>query len=80
VFTSVGSLQVYPNPVVNGTLRISNSVLKAGDKVLIYSLSGSVVAVYEVTAGSETAINISQLASGVYVVKAGAYAAKVVVK
>jgi hypothetical protein len=70
-------LRLYPNPVADGTLRIENGNLKAGEKILIYGLSGVLVATYEVSAGAVTVINVSQLPQGVYIVKAGAYAAKV---
>jgi hypothetical protein len=71
-------LRLYPNPVTNGELRIENGELKAGEKILVYSLPGSLVATYEVAAGAVTVINVSQLPQGVYVVKAGARAGKVV--
>jgi hypothetical protein len=74
-----GVLQVYPNPVVNGVLNIANVGLKVGEKVKIYSLSGSLVATYEVATGSETAINVSQLPQGVYLVKVGASVARVAI-
>jgi hypothetical protein len=70
-------LRLYPNPVANGELKIENSELRVGEKIEVYSLSGSRVATYEVAAGAVTVINVSQLPQGVYVVKAGAYAARV---
>jgi hypothetical protein len=80
--TAVGAvakslLRLYPNPVANGELKIENGELRAGEKILIYGLSGVLAATYEVAAGAVTVINVSQLPQGVYVVKAGAYAAKV---
>jgi hypothetical protein len=76
---ALGSLTLYPNPVTNGDLKVENGTLKAGERIEIYSLLGTLVAAYEVAAGAETAINVSQLPQGVYIVKAGAYAAKLFV-
>jgi hypothetical protein len=73
-------LRVYPNPVADGALKIENGALRAGEPIEIYSLSGALLAIYEVSAGSETAINVSQLPQGVYVVKAGGYAVRVFVR
>jgi hypothetical protein len=63
--------------VTNGELTVENGDLKAGERILIYALSGSLAATYEVATGAVTVINVSRLPQGVYVVKAGAYAARV---
>jgi hypothetical protein len=76
---AASALRLYPNPVANGELKIENGELRAGEKILIYGLSGVLAATYEVAAGAVTVINVSQLPQGVYVVKAGAYAAKATV-
>jgi hypothetical protein len=77
---TLGSLTVYPNPVANGEVKIVNGTLQAGERIEIYSISGTLVAIRKVAAGPETAINVSQLPSGVYIVKAGAYAARLSVQ
>ncbi|MDR1342219.1 MAG: cadherin-like beta sandwich domain-containing protein [Prevotellaceae bacterium] len=77
---ATSALSIYPNPVSDGALKIKNGGLKAGEKVEVYSLSATLVAAYEVAAGPETVINISHLPQGTYIVKVGAYSAKVVVE
>jgi hypothetical protein len=76
---AAGSLTIYPNPTTGGRLTIENGDLKAGDKVELYSLTGSLVATFEVTTGAQTVINVSRLPKGVYIVKLGKRAAKVVI-
>jgi uncharacterized repeat protein (TIGR02543 family) len=71
--------KVYPNPVTNGELRVESEALKAGDRIAIYNLSGALVGVYEAS-GALTVINVSHLAQGVYIVKAGRQTATVFVK
>jgi hypothetical protein len=78
--TAKSVLRVYPNPVTDGELKIENGKLRAGEKIEVYSLSGVLVAAYEVATGDETAISVAQLPQGVYIVKVGNYAAKVVIK
>ncbi|MDR1343175.1 MAG: cadherin-like beta sandwich domain-containing protein [Prevotellaceae bacterium] len=73
-------LRAYPNPVVDGALTVENGALRAGDRIRVCSLSGVLLAIYEVSAGSETVINVSQLPQGLYIVKAGKYAVRVVVR
>jgi hypothetical protein len=75
---ALGKLTIYPNPAAGGEVKIVNGPLKAGERIEIHSLSGTLVAAYEIAAGAETAINISRLPQGVYIVKAGAYAAKLI--
>jgi uncharacterized repeat protein (TIGR02543 family) len=70
-------LQVYPNPVANEQLIVSNEQLKAGDKIEMYSLSGALLKIFAAT-GTKSAIDVSTLPVGTYVVKAGNRAAKVV--
>jgi uncharacterized phage infection (PIP) family protein YhgE len=71
-------LNVYPNPVQNGELIIDDPQLELDGKVEVYALNGGLVGVYDVAAGAQTIINISRLAIGTYIVKAGNKAAKVV--
>jgi predicted nucleic acid-binding Zn-ribbon protein len=71
-------LHVYPNPVQNGDLIIDDPQLELDGKVEVYALNGGLVDVYDVSAGAQTIINISRLATGTYIVKAGNKAAKVV--
>jgi hypothetical protein len=75
---ALGSLTVYPNPAAGGEVKIVNGTLKAGERIEIYSFPGTLVATYKVSAGPETAINISRLPQGVYIVKAGKYATKLI--
>jgi hypothetical protein len=71
-------LVVYPNPVINGQLTVENEQWQAGEAIEIYSLSGALVAKYKTT-GEQTLVNVSQLAKGVYVVKVGGRAGKMIV-
>jgi beta-glucosidase-like glycosyl hydrolase len=66
------SLFVHPNPVVDGWLTVGSKGLSAGDRVEIYSLSGTLVYVEEVdtNAGSQN-LNIAHLPAGIYLVKVG---------
>jgi uncharacterized repeat protein (TIGR02543 family) len=74
-----GALRLYPNPVTNGELRVESEALKAGEKIEVYSLSGALVGVYEVGGAGSTVIDVSRLAPGVYVVKAGGSTVKVAI-
>jgi uncharacterized repeat protein (TIGR02543 family) len=75
----VSAVKLYPNPVVNGELKIETGELKAGERVEIYSLSGTLVSAHEVS-GRDGVINVSHLAAGVYLIKVGKQTAKVMVK
>jgi hypothetical protein len=70
-----GGVSIYPNPVVNGTLTVKTGELKPGARIAIYSLTGSLVATQEVT-GDKTVVDVSHLASGSYLLKAGITAVK----
>jgi uncharacterized repeat protein (TIGR02543 family) len=69
----IASLQIYPNPVVNGQLIIDNGQFNAGDKVEIYNMNGVLVGTYSI----RPAINIGHLPTGIYIVKVGGRIAKV---
>jgi uncharacterized repeat protein (TIGR02543 family) len=71
------ALQIYPNPLLNEQLIVNNEQLKTGDKIEVYSLSGALLKTF-VAAGARSSIDISSLPAGVYVVKAGNGAGKVV--
>jgi hypothetical protein len=73
------SLQVYPNPVTNGELRVENGEWKIGESIEIYSLSGTLVSRHTTT-GEVTAIDVSQLAKGMYLVKVGKGVAKIIIR
>jgi hypothetical protein len=73
----IASLQIYPNPVINGQLTIDNGQLNAGDKVEIYNVNGTLVETLR-AASLQTTINIGHLPTGVYIVKVGNKVAKVV--
>lgn len=63
-FNSIAGLQLYPNPVVNGTLYI-NTAANASKAVIIYDVLGKEV----VNTTTENAVNVSNLNAGVYIVK-----------
>jgi hypothetical protein len=78
-------VKLYPNPVVNGELKIENGEWGSGTfstfnsqlSIEIYSLSGALVAKVP-TAGGRTTVNVSALPSGTYIVKAGQHVGKFV--
>jgi hypothetical protein len=70
-------LQIYPNPILNEQLIISNEKLVAGDKIELYTLSGALLKTF-VAAGAKSSVDVSSLPAGTYVVKAGGAVAKVV--
>jgi uncharacterized repeat protein (TIGR02543 family) len=78
--TTTEILSVYPNPTGTGWLSIANLSSPAGAKVEVYTINGSLVAVHNVSVGSETTISIAALPAGTYVVKLGNRVAKVVKK
>lgn len=63
-FNSIAGLRIYPNPVSNGTLFIETAA-NAEKTVTIYDVLGKKVLS---TATSDTAINVSALHTGVYIV------------
>jgi uncharacterized repeat protein (TIGR02543 family) len=77
--TAAEALNVYPNPAT-GWLSIASYSSPAGAKIEVYSINGSLVAAYNVSAGSETIISIAALPAGTYLVKLGKRVAKVVKK
>jgi hypothetical protein len=74
---NVRDVQVYPNPV-KGVLTVEYGSLNPGDKLSVYDISGVFVAAYEAT-GTKTALDVTRLASGSYLLKAGATVLKFVV-
>jgi chitodextrinase len=77
--TQAASLQVFPNPVAGGRLVIVNGALKPGEKIAIYATDGSTVKEDNVSGGSQTIVNVAGLKSGLYVVRAGKQAVKIVI-
>jgi uncharacterized protein YjdB len=75
---AIAALQIYPNPVVNGQLTIDNAQLFVWGKVEIYNVNGGLAGVYNVSDGTSTTINIANLPAGIYIVKVGNKAAKIV--
>jgi uncharacterized repeat protein (TIGR02543 family) len=71
-------LKVYPNPVQNGELIIDDPQLEADGKVEVYNVNGGLAGVYNVSGETSTTINIANLPAGIYIVKAGTKAAKIV--
>jgi hypothetical protein len=72
------TLQIFPNPVVNGEFTIQNAALKAGDKVTIIDLQGRVI-VNKVQLTVNNSINVSALPQGVYLVRVGDRTTKLVI-
>lgn len=64
------SISIYPNPVVNGTLRMRANLAKATDlDISIYDVNGARKGVYKVSALSgEYTFNLSGYANGAYLV------------
>jgi hypothetical protein len=71
-----GNLIVYPNPATD-KLTISN--IKVGSQLMIFNAAGNKVLQQEATATKIT-LNVSNLKSGVYFIKADNYKATVVIK
>jgi hypothetical protein len=67
-------LQIYPNPVANGEITLSNGEGKAE----IYTVQGVRVGDYRLT-DKETIIHVSHLANGMYFVKVGNTVRKLIV-
>ncbi|MDR3266334.1 MAG: T9SS type A sorting domain-containing protein [Tannerella sp.] len=63
------SINFYPNPVVNGELKIENSGLKTGDIIQIYDINGKNIVNCQLSIINS--INVSALPSGIYFVKIG---------
>jgi hypothetical protein len=57
---------------------MDNGQLKAGESINVYSVNGALIFTGYVSSGSSTTLNLSHLAQGTYVVKAGGKVAKVV--
>ncbi|GHT14234.1 hypothetical protein AGMMS4956_11700 [Bacteroidia bacterium] len=80
--TAVGSIAAtqliaYPNPTLNGQLTIDNEQWNAGDKVEVYNVNGILVYVTRIE-HRKSQIDLSHLPSGIYLVKVGNKAAKIV--
>jgi rhamnogalacturonan endolyase len=71
-------IELYPNPVSGGLLTVTARHLKPGDMIEIYNMQGRLAETCE-AAGETTIIDVSRLSWGVYVVKAGSRAEKMVV-
>jgi hypothetical protein len=72
-------LKVYPNPVIAGELTVECEAFAAGERILVYGMSGALVGTFEV-AGRRTAISLSHLPKGAYLVKLGGSQAKIAVE
>ncbi|MGJ8742910.1 choice-of-anchor I domain-containing protein [Polaribacter sp.] len=59
--------KIYPNPVTQGTLKFNKTISGT-----IYNLSGQEIKTFE----DETSLNVSQLISGVYIIKTKKYGVK----
>jgi hypothetical protein len=64
---SSAQLEIYPNPVVNGTLKVS---LKASSLVQVYNASGVLLIQKQMEPGTHT-ILLNNLAKGIYHIRAG---------
>jgi hypothetical protein len=63
------TLHAYPNPMFNDQLTITSEQLRKGDKIELYNISGTRLKTFA-AAGKSTTIKLTQLPSGVYIVKA----------
>jgi uncharacterized repeat protein (TIGR02543 family) len=72
----IAALQIYPNPV-SDQITVTGDQWNAGDKVEIYNVNGTLVETRR-AASLQTTINIAHLPAGVYIVKVGNKAAKIV--
>jgi len=76
-------LRIYPNPVVNGELRIESGELKI-ESVLVYNAVGQVVMAVSDVNDTSYIINTEKLSGGLYFIsvqsKDGGVVEKVVVK
>ncbi|MDR1023242.1 MAG: fibronectin type III domain-containing protein [Prevotellaceae bacterium] len=73
------SLRVFPNPVANGRLVIVNGELKPGAKIAIYAADGARVKEDVVSEGLQTIVNVAGVKSGIYAVRVGNRAVKIVI-
>ncbi|GHS87622.1 hypothetical protein FACS1894201_08900 [Bacteroidia bacterium] len=71
IVSTTVAVAVYPNPVVNGELRIENGELKSGDKIEIYNVNGAFVETWHAASLQGNTINIAHLPAGEYIVKVG---------
>ena len=69
--TSASALKVYPNPAKNEI-----TVEGASDDILIFSASGGLVSTTK--AADKAVVNVSSLADGVYVLRSGKSAARII--
>jgi hypothetical protein len=62
---------IYPNPVVDGKIRIESSVslIKEGERIIITDITGKTVFVSEFSSKQE--LDVSSLASGIYIIQIG---------
>jgi hypothetical protein len=62
---------IYPNPVVDGKLRIevSEFVIKEGEQIIITDIRGRTVLVSEYSSKKE--LDVSSLVSGIYIIQMG---------
>jgi hypothetical protein len=74
----IASLQIYPNPFVNGQFTIDNGQSKSDDKVEIFNMSGSLLGIHNISGGTTTVINVANLPAGMYIVKVGGRETKIV--
>ena len=63
-------LQVYPNPT-NGQLKITNYELRESTTIEVYNVMGQKLLFFESLKSTETTIDVSHLAKGMYFLKVG---------
>jgi hypothetical protein len=71
-------ITLFPNPVTNGQLNITCDRWQEGNKAEIYTMLGILVGSYRLT-DRETAISVSHLSAGIYLVKVGLKSMKTVI-
>ena len=65
--TLLDEFRLYPNPVKN-LLRVSTNTLKI-NKVEVFNFSGKKISSKQVDNGNEVKLNISYLATGIYLIR-----------
>jgi len=70
-------LHIYPNPT-NRDVTVVHNQIETGEKIRLYSISGTLMNTYEIIDAATTTIDVSSLPLGVYVIKAAGRTAKIV--
>ena len=71
---------VYPNPVTDGVLNIKGKNLKKIERAEVYTLEGHLVQIIEKPFKYSGKIILTQTKPGMYILKAGSFSEKFIVK